>query len=568
MLKFLKIQNYAIIKQSEISFENGLNVLSGETGSGKSIVLKALKFVLGARGDKSAIRDNCDYAKVQATFFDYQNSELSITLDSFGIENAEQLIISRTLYKDGKNDIRVNGTSVTLGMLSKITNNLVDIYNQEEHFSLLDVKKHLQIIDAFKYDDVSNMKNSIFQILEELSEINNKLRDNCASEEDKAREVDFLLYQIKEIEDNMYTEDEYSELLEKKKLFTNIKKISEQLEKTYNIFNQGFNGYPLYSAVKDIQICLNNLYSIDGEYEKINERLDNVKFELQDIEEIISSKLNELDISDSEIDKIEERLESIKTLKKKYGDNLNDTIVKLQEFKDRLNFIENNDKVVKELNVKKEELIKNGKNICQNLSLIRKSISSKFEENIISELVDLGMKNAKFEVNFKEYISNNEVPFNKDGCDIVEFMFSANHGQELKPLNKIISGGELGRFMLAYKNVTHLLDKKDLLVFDEIDAGISGAIGQKLAVKLHNISKECQIISISHLPQIISIAQTNFLVEKHIVEDQTQSFIKQISGNDLLTEIARVCGNGEISETNLKLANELIEKANEYKIQN
>ena len=565
MLKFLKIQNFAIIKQSEVDFSDGLNVISGETGSGKSIVLKALKFVLGARGDKSAIRDNCAFTKVQATFFDYQNEELLSILNDFGIDVDEQLIISRTMHIDGKNDIGINGSSVTLNMLNKVTNNLVDIYNQEEHFSLLDVKKHLKIIDAFDYVNIEKIKTSLENIINEIKEIDAKLYESGANLKDKEREIDLLQYQIDEIQNNIFTDEEYDELINKKKVYANIKKITEYVEKGHSIIDQGYNGYSLSSAIKEAQVALSNLYNIDNEYEKLNDRLDNIKFELNDIDEILSDKLSELDVSDSEIDAVEERLEIIKTLKKKYGEDLNSINKTLNEFKDRLNFIQNNEQVVKELNEKRELLIKQGVNLSKELTGIRKNISKNFSTKIVTELADLGMKNSRFEVNFKNYVSINDLPFNKDGQDNVEFIFSANRGQDLKPLNKIISGGELSRFMLAYKNVAHEFDKKDLLVFDEIDAGISGSIGQQLAIKLHKISKECQIVSISHLPQIISMAKNNYLVEKHIVDDQTQSFIKQISGEDLLKEVSRVSGNGEVSETNIKLAQELIEKAKEFK---
>ena len=562
MLKLLKIQNFAIIQQSEVNFSNGLNVISGETGSGKSIVLKALKFVLGSRGDKSVIRDKCDFVKVQATFFDFENEELNNVLSDFGIDCDEQLIISRSMHLDGKNDIRVNGSSVTLNMLNKISSYMVDIYNQEEHFSLLDVKKHLQIVDAFKYNEVYAYKNKIALILDEIKEIDEKLQQNCASEEDKAREIDLLSYQIQEIEGNIFTQEELNDLLNKKNIFANLKKISEHLQNCTSIMEQGYSGFPLASAIKEVQVHLSNLNNIDSSYNDLISRLDNIKFEIQDISEQLLSNLEILDVSDSEIDKVEERLDSIKTLKKKYGPELEDIEKNLKEFKNKLDYIENNDKIVNELNKKKAELISNGLKESEKLSKLRHEIANSFEMNIIAELNDLGMKGAKFKVMFKEYEKVNSLPFNKDGIDNVEFIFSANQGQEMKPLSKIISGGELSRFMLSYKNVAHKIDAKDLLVFDEIDAGISGAMGQKLAIKLNNIGKDCQIISINHLPQIICMANSNYLVEKITKDNQTISIIKNINKEELINEVARLCGNGEVSQTNLKLATELLEQAN------
>lgn len=564
MLDLLRIENFAIIKKSEINFSNNLNVISGETGSGKSIIMKAIKFVLGARSDKTIIRDNANYTKVQASFFNYDKRIDSILKD-LGIEPEDDLIISRVLFLDGKSDIRVNGNSITLSNLNKISQSLVDVYNQQDHFSLLDVKKHIQIIDAFKVSETSELKKELNTKIDIIKQIEDKLKSNCENIEDKERELDLLKFQIDEIENNIFNVDEFENLLQKKNLYLNSKKILDSLNNCYNVLKNGYSGFALDSAIKESQNFLHSIVDYDNELEDTYNRLANIKFELQDISEIISTKISRLDFSEKEIDEIEERLEIIKKLKRKYGETLEEINTNLNQFKERVLFLENNEEFIKKLTNEKEILLQETEEIAIKLSKIRKDISLKFEKMLINELKDLGMSNANFKVNFRQ----NELDFMKnltrEGIDDIEFIFSSNKGQEMKSLSKIISGGELSRFMLAYKNISNQQDQKDILIFDEIDAGISGSTGQMLATKLNSISKKSQVIAISHLPQIISIADANFVVSKKVEKDETQSILQQIEGTELENEVARLCGNGEISNTNLMLARELISYAKSIK---
>ena len=566
MLKFLKIQDFAIIDNSEIDLCDGLNVISGETGSGKSIIMKAIKFVLGARADKNFIRNNKPFTRVQATFFDF-DSRVKEILEQYEIFD-DELIITRTLYQDGKSDIKINGCAVTLSSLSKICSYMVDIYNQEDHFSLLDVKNHLIILDKFEEEKINALKLSISETLTKIHNINKTLSENCANEEDKARELDLLKYQVDEIENNIFTEQEENELLKKKNFYNNFKKIYDNIQSSLVVLENGYNGFSISSAIKSVENELINITEIDENYKKCYQRLNDIRFEIEDITDNLSNQIKNVEVSESEIDSIEERLEKIKILKKKYGNDLEQINKNCENFKNRIDFLENNELYIKKLLDEKCKLIENGLQYSSKLSAIRKNIAKNFENNIIKELQELGMKDSKLLVKFSTALENKDIPFNKDGVDTLEFMFSANKGQDFKPLHKIISGGELSRFMLAYKNVVRNIDKKDLIIFDEIDAGISGGIGQKIAIKLNAISKNCQIISISHLAQIISMADRNFLVHKETKANNTISMIEEISGPKLENEIARVCGNGLVSKTNLSLAQELINSAKEIKDKN
>lgn len=564
MLRFLNIQNFAIIKQSELNFCNQLNVLSGETGSGKSIIMKAIKFVLGSRSDKTVIRDGAPYAKVEATFFDVDNNSLEF-LRKLDIDFDDEIIISRKIYIDGKNEIKINGCSVSLGMLNSITQSMVDIYNQQDHFSLLNIKKHLQILDEFCAGQSNAIKNNLKLLIEEVKEIDEKLKTNFVDEDQKNKELDLLHFQIQEIEQNIFSEKEYEDLQNKKKYLNNFKKILENLNFAYSILESGYKNNSLSSALRDIQCNISIIEQYDESFKDISERLNNAKYEIEDIKDFVSNKITGLDVSDEKIDEIEDRLQKIKNLQRKYGQNLPDITKSLDEYKQRLYYLENNQKILEDLSNSKENLLSKILIEYEKLSKIRHQTAKTFEESIMVELTDLGMKDCSFKVNF---IKNEQILYSINGNEEVEFVFSANKGQEMKSLSKIISGGELSRFMLAYKNVSNQSDKKDLIIFDEVDAGISGMIGQKIAYKMNKISNFCQVIAVSHLPQIISMADKNLHVYKDVIDDQTMSFVDELQGEKLVKEIARVCGNGEISQNSLGLAKDLLDSSKSYKDKN
>lgn len=560
LLKILKITNFAIIKYSEFELYNGLSVFSGETGAGKSIILKAIKFVLGARADKTNIRSGEDFAKVQAVFFNVGHQTLSV-LSEYNIEYDDCLIINRIMYQDGRNSIQINGENVTLTMLVKVCQSMVDIYNQEDHFSLLDKTKQLSVIDCFAGDKLKNLKKSLNEKLEDYNSICNRLLADDKNEEEKQRELDFLKFQIDEIQSNIFTEDEESQLESKKKIFNNAKKISDSLNECEKIFNFCYNGNGVDSALKDIQTELHYLTQFDENFELLNKRIGDVKIELDDILETISSKIDNVEITDNDIDLIENRLEKIKEIQKKYG-KTRDIIDKvLQEKQQRVLFLENGEEEINKLNKQKTELELSLNSICNEITNERKHIAKNFESKIIKVLSDLGMNNTKFVVNFSKTST-----FCFDcGLDNVEFLFSANLGQDVKPLNKIISGGELSRFMLAYKVVLSEHDKVDLLIFDEIDAGVSGEAGVMIAEKLCDISKFSQVLCISHLPQIVSYADYNYKIQKFVNDNQTISEIKLMTTKEKQDEIIRLIGLGCSSENSINLANEIIEQSKNYK---
>lgn len=571
MISRLRIKNFALIVEHEIYFQNGLNVISGETGSGKSIILNAIKFVLGGRGDKSFIRNGENIMRVEACFDDI-DLNIKNCLSDLGIDSDdEQLIIVRTLNIDGKGEIKINGSNANLSMLKQITTQLVDIYGQFDNHSLLQIKNHISIIDNFNKTVIDPIKDKLKTSLNELKEINKQLDVNFGSDEDKLREVDLLTFQINELEESDIKDTEEQELVNTKTKILAIEKIAINFEQIIQVLNYSYNNSSITNAIKTCNQYLKAIESFDENYKEINDRLLTVKIELEDLSNTITQASESLFYDQSELDKIEERLDLIKLIKRKYGDTEEKRISYLKSSKEKLDFIINNEKVINNLKKQKAQLLDVILNYCKELNHHRHEVCNILSEAINKELNDLGFRGAKFDVLFineKGLFSdliNLEDNLTSNGLDNIEFVFSANSGEPLKPLNKIISGGEMSRFMLAYKNVVAQKDNINTLIFDEIDTGISGVIGQQVANKLTNISNNHQILAISHLPQIIATADHNYLVQKFIKDEKTYSTIVKLNEEELLNEICRVSGQIEKSELSILHAKELRTNAIKYK---
>lgn len=572
MISRLYIKNFALIDEHEIYFNQGLNVISGETGSGKSMILNALKFVLGGRSDKSFIRNGEKSLRVEICFDHIQINTLE-QLNDLGIEyENEQIIIVRTLNTDGKSDIRINGCSATVSMLKQITLTLVDVYGQFDNHSLLSVKNHINIIDKFNQQEINKVKSELKNLINKLKEINDQLSLNFGSEEDKLREIDLLSYQINEIENADIHDIEENELTNVKSKILSIEKIANQFEQVIQIFNYGCNNSSISNAIKSCNQSLKNIEDLDIKYKEINDRLSSIKFELEDLSDEINNINNNLIYDQNELDKIEERLDLIKSIKRKYGDSDDKRLKYLNDIKTKLDFIINNDKLIAKLKEEKINQLKKIFESCKKLNNLRHVICDKLTNSINKELTELGFKGAKFDVSFInentifQDIENIENNLSLNGLDNLEFLFSANSGEPLKPLNKIISGGEMSRFMLAYKNVVAEKDNIDTLIFDEIDTGISGIIGQQVANKLANISSNHQILAISHLSQIVAMADHNYLVNKKVENNKTYSKINKLNEDELYLEICRVSGQIENSELSILHAKELRSNALKHKL--
>ena len=567
MLSKIIIKNFALIEKEEIEFDNGLNVLSGETGAGKSIIFGALNFVLGERADKTFVRQNQPSMRVEAVFTNVLEDCL-LLLDELGVDREEDnVFLSRTMNSEGKTEARINGCMVTATNLKRVTAFLIDVYGQHEHQSLLKTSSHIAILDNFAQEKLEDLKVLLKEKLAELKEINAGLNTNYGDEAQKQYKLELLDFQINEIKNAALIEGEEEELSSQKKLMQNSEKIARELQNINNILASGYNGSDISNALKEGEYALKGLKNIDLCFEELGEKLATLRFELMEIEAEIEDKNSLCIYDEDELNKIEERLDLIKSLKRKYGDSVEQINEFLLKTEKEYNDILNNDEIVANLTKQKFKLLDEIYVLTSKMTSIRKEVAHNLESNIVAELKDLGMKGANFVVDFASETTRENVEKNltSNGVDEVEFLFSANIGQPLKQLSKVISGGEMSRFMLAYKKVVSEKDKIDCLLFDEIDNGISGNIGQEVAYKLAHIAKNCQVISISHLPQIVCMADKNFLIEKSVVNGETISNIKALEEEGVNKEIARLSGASE-SELSILHAKELREIANKYKM--
>ncbi len=557
MIKTVRIYNVALIKFAEIEFFGGFNVLSGETGAGKTVIINAVNFALGAKADKTLIRHGETYCQTEVVFDVNDNAQVKALLEEYGVEFDEELIIRRKLTVEGRSDIKINGVTVTLSMLKKLTLLLCDIYGQSEHYSLLSQSNQLKVLDGFVGVPLLNLKNQAQPLIDEIKRCKQILEVNGGDERSRLVKMDVLSYQINEIEKAELYDGEEEELLEKKKLFQNAQKIGEGL----SIVNQSINGDGGVSDILSTALSkLQQISDFSPEYNALYERLYSVKVEADDVSSTAENLLNEIDINESEKALVEDRLDVIKSLKRKYGNTYSD----IMEFCSKCQAEYENLRNFEELSKACEETISNSFNklndLYSEMFTLRKNYATKFSESVELQLATLGMKGAKFEI----LVSKNDKTLSLEGDSEVEFLFSANRGEPLKNMTKIISGGEMSRFMLALKIVAG--DVGGTYIFDEIDAGISGDVAKTVAKKFVELSKKSQIITISHLPQILSFADSNYLISKSEVDGKTETSVTKLEFDGKVNEIIRLTGGADLEIAKLNAVSS-IKSADEYKNQ-
>ena len=562
MLKSLEIKNVALIDNLNIEFSPNLNVLSGETGAGKSIIIDALNFVIGGKVVKSLIKQGQSFMKVNAIFLaPFSNSVINL-MQEYDIEFDEEILISRKATVEGKNDIKINGVSITASMLKSLTSLLIDIHGQHEHQHLLKDKYHLEIIDSFIKEKDFFVKYQ--EKLTNLKLIQTKIKKLNGSTENQERMLDLLSYQIKEIEDAKLIVGEDDELQQKKLTMMNFEKIHDSINSVIDEID-GQNS--IANSLKKSYSALTGVSKFDTDLDPLSERLQSVKFEIIDILETLKQKQSESNFYQNEFDLIDDRLDKIKLLKKKYGVTIEDILAFLEKITVEYDTIVNSKDILLKSLIEKENLLKEIYVLAKEIRKKREEISNKFEQQVLKQLSDLGMKNSKFTVEFNEFPSMEvlEDKLSQNGCDVVRFLFSANAGQSLKPLSEIISGGEASRFMLGLKNILAENDNISSMVFDEIDTGISGDMGYKVACKLANIAKNHQVMSVSHLPQICAMADNNIKITKHVVDSNTVVTATCLDEEGCLDEISRLSGGIEKSNASIGHAKELRDRCLLYK---
>ncbi|MBO5334186.1 MAG: DNA repair protein RecN [Clostridia bacterium] len=556
MLSNLKISNIAIIKEAVVDFDNGLNVLTGETGAGKSIIIDAINAILGERTSRELIRTGCDSAEVSA-FFDDLNDSVKLILNELGIDcEDESLAISRKIAIDGKNICKVNGVSVTVSMLKKIGQSLINVHGQLDNHNLLNEELHYTYIDSFAENN--DILEEYFNAYNDYCTCKKRFDNLIVNENEKARKIDLLSYQIKEIEDACVKIGEWEELEKRKKVLQN----AEQLLNLVNNAVEIINGNDNFSGVADMLNTVSNSLIKASAYDEtlnnVSNTISEMSYSIADCARELNSFLYSLDVDPNELDIIEERLDVLFRLSKKYGPNETEILEFLEKAQKELEEITFSDKLKDQLEIELNQKYEVLDRINRKLSANRQKYGKIFIDKVKNELTFLDMASISFK------IVQNRKSFDETGADEIYFLISANVGEEPKPLSKIASGGELSRIMLAIKNVLASKDNIQTLIFDEVDTGVSGRAAQKIGIKLKEVSKNRQVLCVTHLAQIACFADNHFLISKSESENKTYTKVENLDKEGKIRELARIIGGIEATQLSLDTAAEMIENAKKY----
>lgn len=542
MLERLVIKNIALIDSADIVFGAGLNILSGETGSGKSVILDSLNFVLGSKADKNMIRYGEAEAYVRGEFTVTPQSAAVKALEELDIESDGEIIITRKYSADGKGNIKINGNTVTAGMLKTVSQHLVDVYGQSEHFALLSEANQLSVIDGLCGELAADIKNALSILISEKRECLRRLKQLGGDSAERARRLDLLSYQLKEIDAAELRDGEEEELIAKRRIIENTEKIASAVSGSLGAID-GDGG--VSDGISAARRLMANVSEYGDDYSSVSDRLDAVLAELQDIADMLSDMADGLEFDEADARRVEDRLDLIRNLKKKYGATVEEILAFRAKAGEEYDLLSDSEAVAEKLTKRLEELDESIFGECVKLTELRKNSAESFCRDVESELKSLNISGARFEVSFDEYEKSSANLTSVNGSDKVKFMFSANKGEPLKPLNKVISGGELSRFMLAMKACLKDLNGISTYIFDEIDAGISGITARSVAEKFTDIAKNTQIIAVSHLPQICAAGDKNFLISKAEQNGGTVTSVREIVGDAKIAEIIRLTGGGE-----------------------
>lgn len=557
MLKTLYLKNIALVDEAEIAFSEGLNVLSGETGAGKSVILDSIDFVLGAKADKGMIRSGQSECSVRAEFT-CEPELLRPVLEELDLEESDTLLIVRRLNADGRGSLKVNGCPMTATMLRKLTSQLVDVHGQSEHFFLLKETNQLRLLDQIAGTEQERAE--VASLLKERRAYAKKFSSLGGDEGERERRADILRFQIDELENAALKEGEEEELTALRTKYQNAEKILGGLKTVRDaLLSDG-------GASDAVNTAHRGLISIEkyGDYAALSERLESALAEIEDIGETAESFAEELDIDEREAERVENRLDEIKSLKKKYGGSVEEALNFLSRAKEELQLLENSAEECEKLKALLESNAKKLYSACEALTKKRKEGAEGFTRRVTEELKTLNIPSARFEIAFDPYSEEDLPRAHAEGLDRVKFLFSANAGEPVKELGKIISGGEMSRFMLAVKAQLSSIGTIGTYIFDEIDAGIGGKTARVVAEKFADIAKTTQIIAVSHLAQIAAFADRQFLIEKKEEGGRTFSRIRPLEEEERVGELVRLLG-GEQGGSALMHAEELLKNARTYR---
>ena len=562
MLQRLYLENIALIEKLGIELFPGFNVLTGETGAGKSIIIDAVNFVLGERTSRDLIRNGAARAKVEAVFSLNEGDAAFAALDALGIEcDGNELILSRELSAAGRNACRVNGTLVPVASLKSVSDTLVDIHGQHEHQALLDAENHISYLDAYCHAESLPIIEKIDAIVSRRNELMLKRNSGFASEREREREMDMLRYQIEEIASANLEVGEEERLSAEKTVLLNAERIRTALETAHMALSGAEEGSAL-SAIDTARRSMRDIAALNKDYEALGDKIEELYYAAEDISFVLRDTIENVESDMQRLEEIEQRLKLISDLKRKYGRTVEDVIDFGKDAGTKLNELENAEALAAELDAKLDKLKAEYNVAADELSKVRRAAGDRLKRDVLNELKDLGMAKAMFDVALSD-ASGGEP--RKGGRETAEFMLSANPGEPLKPLEKVASGGELSRIMLCFKSIFADNDRVPTLIFDEIDTGISGRTAAVVGEKMLGIAKKHQVICVTHLAQIAALADAHLMVRKY--DDGKNTFVetRQLNEEEKVQRIAQMMDGESDSPSALTHARELIARADKIK---
>lgn len=562
MLQSLYLENIALIEKLGIELFPGFNVLTGETGAGKSIIIDAVNFVLGERTSRDLIRNGAARAKVEAVFSLNEGDAAFAALDALGIEyDGNELILSRELSAAGRNACRVNGTLVPVASLKSVSDTLVDIHGQHEHQALLDAENHISYLDAYCHAESLPIIEKIDAIVSRRNELMLKRNSGFSSEREREREMDMLRYQIEEIASANLEAGEEERLNAEKTVLLNAERIRTALETAHMALSGAEEGSAL-SAIDTARRSMRDIAALNKDYEALGDKIEELYYAAEDISFVLRDTSENVESDMQRLEEIEQRLKLISDLKRKYGRTVEDVIDFGKDAGTKLNELENAEALAAELDAKLDKLKAEYNAAADELSKVRRAAGDRLKRDVLNELKDLGMAKAMFDVALSD-ASGGEP--RKGGRETAEFMLSANPGEPLKPLEKVASGGELSRIMLCFKSIFADNDRVPTLIFDEIDTGISGRTAAVVGEKMLGIAKKHQVICVTHLAQIAALAEAHLMVRKY--DDGKNTFVetRQLNEEEKVQRIAQMMDGESDSPSALTHARELIARADKIK---
>lgn len=553
MLLEISIKNFAIIEAISLNFDNGMTVLTGETGAGKSIIIDAMNMMLGARASTEVIRHGAKKAEIEGFFTVQKNQALAEILSEQGIELGDELIIRREIFQNGRSVSRVNGQMVNLSTLRAIGQYLVDIHGQHDQEELMKIAHHIHLLDEFGDQEFMAVKGAYRETFQAYKTLRKQVLDKQKNEAEHKARIEMLEFQMAEIEAAALESGEDKKLLLERERLINHKNIADTLTNAYAMLdNEDF------SSLSNVRSAMNDLMTLedyDPEYKDLSNNLAESYYVLEEVAKQLATIIDNLDFDGNRLNQVDDRLNVINTITRKYGGSVDDVLAYLDTITKEYNHLTGNDLASDDLEGDLKRLERDLIQSSQDLNQRRHELAKVLEAEIKRELTDLYMEKADFQVNFQPG------KFSKDGNEHVEFYISTNPGEGFKPLAKVASGGEISRLMLAIKSAFARKEDKTSIVFDEVDTGVSGRVAQAIAQKIYKIGQHGQVLAISHLPQVIAAADYQFFIEKESKEDTTVSTVRLLSQQERVEEVAKMLAGDQVTQAAISQAQELLKKS-------